>query len=68
MMELGLYEQIINKVIFSKINELDKNKFFINESVIDKQEAARILSRYLSERIQFALGLFSGENNIEKQM
>lgn len=67
-MELGLYEQLINKVIFSKINELDKNKFFINESVIDKQEAARILSRYLSDRIQFALGLFSGENSIEKQI
>lgn len=68
MMELGLYEQLINKVIFSKINELDKNKFFINESVIDKQEAARILSRYLSDRIQFALGLFSGDNSIEKQI
>jgi superfamily II DNA or RNA helicase len=67
-MELGLYEQLINKVIFSKINELDKNKFFINESVIDKQEAARILSRYLSDRIQFALGLFSGDNSIEKQI
>jgi HKD family nuclease len=68
MMELGLYEQLINKVIFSKINELDRNKFFINESVIDKQEAARILSRYLSDRIQFALGLFSGDNSIEKQI
>lgn len=68
MMELGLYEQLINKVIFSKINELDKNKFFINESVIDKQEATRILSRYLSDRIQFALGLFSGDNSIEKQI
>ncbi len=67
-MELGLYEQLINKVIFSKINELDKNKFFINESVIDKQEAARILSRYLSDRIQFALGIFSGDNSIEKQI
>jgi superfamily II DNA or RNA helicase len=67
-MELGLYEQLINKVIFSKINELDKNKFFINESVIDKQEAARILSRYLSDRIQFALGLFSRDNSIEKQI
>jgi superfamily II DNA or RNA helicase len=67
-MELGLYEQLITKVIFSKINELDKNKFFINESVIDKHEAARILSRYLSERIQFALGLFSGDDSIEKQI
>jgi len=67
-MELGLYEQLINKLVLSKIKELDTNKFIVNESVIDKQEAARILARYLSEKIQFAFGIFSGEDSIDKQI
>ncbi|RZK74778.1 MAG: DEAD/DEAH box helicase, partial [Pedobacter sp.] len=53
--ELGLYEQLITKIIASKLDQMDEEKFFIQKAVLDKSEAARYLSAYLSETIQFAL-------------
>lgn len=53
--ELGLYEQLITKLIASKLDQMDEDKFFIQKTVLDKTEAARYLSLYLSETIQFAL-------------
>ena len=68
MTHQGLYEQLINKLILSKLNELDRNKFLIKETEIDKNEAGRILSQYLVEIIHFALNLISGDDSIEKQI
>ncbi len=68
MNQLGLYEQLINKLVLSKLNELDRTKFLIKKTEIDKSEAARVLSQYLAEVIRFALNLISGENSIEKQI
>lgn len=67
-MTQGLYEQLINKLISSKLNELDKNAFYIKETAIDKNEASRILSQYLSSVIQFALNSISGDESIERQI
>ncbi|UKT62796.1 DEAD/DEAH box helicase [Pedobacter mucosus] len=53
--ELGLYEQLITKLIASKLDQMDEEKFFIQKTVLDKSEAAKYLSLYLSETIQFAL-------------
>ncbi|WP_297098707.1 DUF3427 domain-containing protein [uncultured Draconibacterium sp.] len=68
MTNLGLYEQLINKLIDSKLNELDKNEFHIKQTKVDKSEASKVLSQYLIERIQFALSLISGDDSIEKQI
>lgn len=68
MTQQGLYEQLINKLILSKLNELDRNKFYIKETEIDKSEAASVLSQYLVEVIRFALNLISGDDSIEKQI
>ena len=68
MTQTGLYEQLINKLVSSKINELDRNIFFIKESPIDKGEATRVLSQYLIEIIRLALNLITGEDSIEKQI
>ncbi len=68
MTSLGLYEQLINRLISSKLNELDKSSFYIKETLIDKNEASRILSQYLSDVIRFALNLITGEDSIEKQI
>jgi superfamily II DNA or RNA helicase len=68
MYQLGLYEQLINRIIQTKLNELNKNEYFIKETNIDKNEASRILSLYLSGVIQFALDIISGEDRIEKQI
>ncbi len=68
MTNLGLYEQLINKLIESKLNDLDRNAFHIKESAIDKTEASRVLSQYLVEKIRLALSLISGDDSIEKQI
>ena len=53
--ELGLYEQLITKLIASKLDQMDEDKFFVQKGTLDKTEAAKYLSLYLSETIQFAL-------------
>lgn len=68
MKHLGLYEQLINKLILSKLGNLDRNKYYIKESPIDKSEASRVLSHYLINVIQLALNLISGDDSIEKQI
>lgn len=68
MTQQGLYEQLINKLVSAKLKELDRNTFYIKESKIDKHEAAKVLSQYLVEVIQFALNLISGDDSIEKQI
>ncbi len=67
-MQQGLYEQIINKLISSKLEELNRDQFYINEVVVDKYEAAKIFSQYLSKVIEYALDLKKGENGIENQI
>lgn len=68
MYKNGIYEQLINKLVSSKINELDKEKFYIKQVEIDKSEAARLFSQYLSDVIRFALNLISGDDSIDKQI
>lgn len=68
MIALGLYEQLINRLISSKLASLDKDKFFIQETPLDKEEAAKYLSRYLSFTIQYALSILPKENCLEKQI
>ena len=58
MTQQGLYEQLINKLVLSKLKDLDKNSFYIKETQIDKNEAARVLSQYLVEVIDLLLVLF----------
>ncbi len=67
-MKEGLYEQLINKLISSRLNDLDRDTFYIKETVIDKNEAARVLTNYLVEVIQFYLNLITGDNSVEKQI
>jgi superfamily II DNA or RNA helicase len=67
-MQTGIYEQLITKLISTKLNELNKNSFYIKESVIDKAEAGRILSQYLASVIKIALQSISGDDSLEKQI
>ncbi len=67
-MQLGLYEQLINKLVFTKISQLNKDQFFIKESNIDKAEAAKILGQYLGNVIRYALSLVTGDDSVEKQI
>ena len=64
----GIYEQLITKLVSTKLEELDKDKFYIKKTEIDKGEAARILSHHLLEVIRFAMGLITGDDALEKQV
>lgn len=68
MLQQGIYEQIITKLVNSKINELDEHNFFISKKSIDKEEASEILSKHLSQSIKYAFSLINGEKAIEKQI
>ena len=67
-MQQGLYEQLISKLILSKLNGLDRDTYFIKKNPIDKSEASRILSQYLAEIFRFALNQLTGEDSLEKQI
>lgn len=64
----GIYEQLISSLISKKIETLDKNKFYIKTTAIDKYEASNILSQYLIRIIAFALNSITGEDSLEKQI
>lgn len=46
-MELGLYEQTINKLFQEKINQLDKDKYYIGTRTLTNKDVAGYLSKYL---------------------
>lgn len=67
-MQEGLYEQLITKLISSKLETIDHKEFFIRETIVEKSEAARVLSHYLNEVINRGLRSLTGDNSIERQI
>ena len=57
-MNQGIYEELITKLVSSKIMELNEKEFYIKKSIIDKEEAALLLSQHLAK------GLSSNINSI----
>jgi superfamily II DNA or RNA helicase len=68
MLSLGIYEELINKIISKKINDTNSDNFYIKTTKIDKLEASSILTKYVSKIIKFGLDLANGDNSIEKQI
>ena len=64
----GIYEQLITKLIASKLEEIETSQYYIKESSIDKEEDAQILSKHLNIAIGYALSLIKGEHAIETQI
>jgi superfamily II DNA or RNA helicase len=67
-MNEGIYEQLISKLVNYELFKLDKDKFYINKTILDKEEAGNMLSKYLSATIKTALEYIKGENQIEQQI
>ncbi len=67
-MQLGLYEQLINKLVADKLQKLDKESFFVQENQLDKAEAAKVLAQYLGRVIKHALGLIHGDDSLQRQI
>lgn len=67
-MNQGIYEELVTQLVSNKINELNKNSYYINKTKIDKEEASIIISRHLSKTIKGALDVLKGEHQIEHQI
>ena len=68
ILELGLYEQLINKLIANKLGQLSDETFFVKSTQLDKEEASRYLSLYLAETIKFALNEIKDDYRTLKQI
>lgn len=68
MLQNGLYEALINQIYSNKLSELDKERYFVNEVLVDKAEAANILSNYTIQVIHHALNLVKGKDALEDQI
>jgi superfamily II DNA or RNA helicase len=68
IIETGIYEQLINKLIANKLELLDSDEYYISKTKLDKHEAARYLSLYLAETIRFALNEVKDEDRPLKQI
>ena len=67
MIELGLYEQIINKLFEVKLGELNHQEYFIGKRSITKDNVARYLSRYLFGLFEEVFSQFNqDEDSVEK--
>ncbi len=66
--ETGLYEQLITKLISNKLEDVDLHKFYISETILDKEEASQYLSIYLSRTIKFALNEIKEKNRPLQQI
>lgn len=67
-MTQGIYEQLVTKLVASKLVELNRNSFFIKEVPIDKEEASQLLSLHLSSTIKQALNFIRGDKALERQI
>lgn len=67
-MNQGIYEELVTQLVSNKINELNKDSYYINKSKIDKEEASIIISRHLTKTIKGALDILKGEHQIEHQI
>lgn len=67
-MNEGIYEELVTQLVSNKLSEINRDRFYINKSVIDKEEASAILAKHLSQTIKQALNYVKGENQIEVQI
>lgn len=67
-MNPGIYEALITQLIANNLDALDKNEYYIKESIIDKKEAANILAKHLSKSIEYAFSIIKNENILEHQI
>ena len=67
MIELGLYEQIINKLFEVKLDGLSHQEYYVGKHSITKDNVARYLSRYLFGLFEEVFSQFNqDENSVEE--
>ena len=63
MIELGLYEQIINKLFEMKLGDLNHQEYFIGKQAVTKDNVAKYLSRYLTGIFEEVFSQFSQDDD-----
>ncbi len=64
----GIYEELVTQLVTQKLKNIDAHVFYVNKSLLDKEEASSVLSKHLAHTIKNALSLVKGENQIELQI
>jgi superfamily II DNA or RNA helicase len=71
-MQTGIYEELVTKLVKQRIDRLPDDQYYINRVKLDKEEAAIILARHLSQTIKTALSFVKGDGDstskIEQQI
>ncbi|MCG7199248.1 DUF3427 domain-containing protein [Marinobacter pelagius] len=66
MQQTGIYEQLITKLVESR---LDRERFYVGERRLSSAEASIWLSRFLSNILEFAIeSVPSGDDRLQKQI
>ena len=68
MFKNGLYEQLINNLISSKLKSLYTETIYYKTTAIEKSEASTFLTQYISNFINHSLNLISGEDSVETKI
>jgi superfamily II DNA or RNA helicase len=64
----GLYEQLITKIVSRKLEDLDQEAYFIEKVKVDRAEASRYLSQYLTDTITYALNGITGDDDLHQKI
>lgn len=67
-MKQGIYEELITQLVSQKLDNLDRDTFYINTTSIDKAEASKLLAQHLHDTIKKALNSIKSKNQIEHQI
>jgi len=67
-MQQGLYEEIVTRLVASKLETLERDNFYIKEVAIDKEEAAQVISQHLGHIIQYALTFLKDDTGVVRQL
>lgn len=71
-MQTGIYEELVTKLVKQRIGRLPDEQFYVNKVKLDKEEAAILLARHLSQTIKTALGYVKADGDsigsIEQQI
>lgn len=67
-MNQGIYEELVTKLVSFKLGELEKDKFQVKTTIIDKAEASQLLAHHISGTLKHALSLVKGDDALDKQI
>lgn len=71
-MQTGIYEELVTKLVKQRIDRLPDDQYYVNKVKLDKEEAAALLARHLSQTIKTALSFVKGDGDstsrIEQQI